>query len=374
MEELIGNKDLPNYTIGCSCHMYNHQHDSEDNKWIIYDTEGGIDRYLICHCCNAYNYITHSSNIEESNLIWYNRKLFDEDLEILRSFKGKVNRIPGGQMFRSKATQNRILNQVKEFIPNNFTFHPKTFIMPEDYDKYVEHAQKTNELMIFKPAEGSMGVGISLIRSPSELPESYFEIDAVVQKYVENPLLINNKKWDMRIIVLITGVNPMKCYFSTEYGGYGRFCTEDYNIADTQNSCSFLTNYYINRHSDKYVKSNEETESEEMITGKMCLVDLWKIIQKYYPHVNIEEDICLKIKNLVKNVISTCRGHLELKFNEFTKQDVSKEDNDKFYQHLGFDVMLDENFDPHLCEVDAYPSMNILFQKPNCDGTEQTEI
>jgi len=42
--------------------------------------------------------------------------------------------------------------------------------------------------------------------------------DCVIQRYISNPLLINKKKWDMRVYVLIHGVNPMKAYVATDYG------------------------------------------------------------------------------------------------------------------------------------------------------------
>ena len=48
----------------------------------------------------------------------------------------------------------------------------------------------------------------------------------LVQRYIKTPILIDKKKFDLRLYVLIKGFDPIEAYLCDE--GLGRFCTEDY--------------------------------------------------------------------------------------------------------------------------------------------------
>ena len=51
---------------------------------------------------------------------------------------------------------------------------------------------------------------------PSTQTEPY-----IVQKYIHNPLLVGNKKFDLRIYVLVVSHNPLTIYLYRS--GFGRF-------------------------------------------------------------------------------------------------------------------------------------------------------
>ena len=74
----------------------------------------------------------------------------------------------------------------------------------------------------------------------------------VISKYLENPLLVGGKKFDLRLYVLVTSFRPLKVYTYEE--GFARFCTEQYNndVTDIENMYVHLTNVAIQKQSDKY--------------------------------------------------------------------------------------------------------------------------
>ena len=74
--------------------------------------------------------------------------------------------------------------------------------------------------------------------------------------YIPNPLLLRSRKFDLRIYVLVTRCDPaLRVYLFRD--GLCRLCTEDYCSPDTGNMacltdrCAHLTNYSVNKLSDK---------------------------------------------------------------------------------------------------------------------------
>ena len=99
-----------------------------------------------------------------------------------------------------------------------------------------------------KPSQSSQGKGIYIVDRLAEVPTDKNE-KTVICKYISNPLLINNHKFDLRIYVLVTCIDPLRIYIYNE--GLVRFASEPYDQNGTKkNLYSHLTNYSINKKSD----------------------------------------------------------------------------------------------------------------------------
>ena len=68
----------------------------------------------------------------------------------------------------------------------------------------------------------------------------------MLQKYISDPLLIGGYKWDMRVYVMVTSMNPLKIYLYNE--GLVRFSTDKYDLKSLDNKFSHLTNTSINKY------------------------------------------------------------------------------------------------------------------------------
>ena len=79
---------------------------------------------------------------------------------------------------------------------------------------------------------------------------------------MKNPFLINKLKFDLRVYVLITCIVPLRVYIYDE--GLTRFATEEYtnDPEKIENNFIHLTNFSINKESEKFVNNNNPEEAE----------------------------------------------------------------------------------------------------------------
>jgi len=72
------------------------------------------------------------------------------------------------------------------------------------------------------------------------MKESY-----VICRYIDRPLLVGGKKFDLRIYVLVTSYRPLKVWLSS--CGFARFCNEKYSsdLSEIDNMMIHLTNVAI---------------------------------------------------------------------------------------------------------------------------------
>jgi hypothetical protein len=79
-----------------------------------------------------------------------------------------------------------------------------------------------------------------------------------VQEYLDRPLLVDYKKFDLRIYVLVTSIDPLIAFIGEE--AMVRFCTEDYQKPSKENMhkvLGHLTNFSLNKLSDKFVNTKD---------------------------------------------------------------------------------------------------------------------
>ena len=69
----------------------------------------------------------------------------------------------------------------------------------------------------------------------------------VISRYIDQPLLVGSKKFDLRIYVLVMSYRQLKVWLSTK--GFARFCNEKYSseISDLDNMMIHLTNVAIQK-------------------------------------------------------------------------------------------------------------------------------
>ena len=106
---------------------------------------------------------------------------------------------------------------------------PDIFLLPDELQDLEIHMRHfPNQTFICKPSKGRGVEGISLVRKFTDLPKNAFLNEYLIQRYIENPLLVSNKKFDIRLYVVIKGVDPIEAYVCDE--GLALFATVSLNL------------------------------------------------------------------------------------------------------------------------------------------------
>ncbi|XP_064224248.1 polyglutamylase complex subunit TTLL1 isoform X4 [Aotus nancymaae] len=140
-------------------------------------------------------------------------------------------------------------------------FVPVTYMLPADYNLFVEEFRKSpSSTWIMKPCGKAQGKGIFLINKLSQIKKwsrdsktSSFVSQSnkeayVISLYINNPLLIGGRKFDLRLYVLVSTYRPLRCYMYKL--GFCRFCTVKYtpSTSELDNMFVHLTNVAIQKH------------------------------------------------------------------------------------------------------------------------------
>lgn len=96
--------------------------------------------------------------------------------------------------------------------PVAFNVTPHSWILPDSFDEFQVHkdcVSAQNKFYILKPTNSSCGRGIKVVHG-SSLTQNMK--DTIICSYIDRPLLIRNKKFDMRMYVLVSSFNPLRVY------------------------------------------------------------------------------------------------------------------------------------------------------------------
>ena len=234
--------------------------------------------------------------------------------------------------------------------PDDYNFLPKTYSYPEDEEiiteKFKNYKLNIDDLWIIKPKFGTLGKGINIFKNLNSIPDEF-----LLSKYISRPHLLYNKKYDLRIYVLVTGIAPLKIYLYQE--GLVRLASEKYSfdLNKINDNYIHLTNVGLNKESRKYKKS---LGSDSDQYDKWAFKTYKKYLLKKYPkNPNLFDTIFNKISDIViKTIIS---GEKKI----YDKIENSYLEHSNFFHLFGFDILPDENFNLYLLEVNNRPQMTL---------------
>lgn len=193
----------------------------------------------------------------------------------------------------------------------------------------------TANLWIQKPNGSSRGRGIRVFTNLEDI-EAYWaacDCDMVVMKYIERPLLIRRRKFDIRHWVVISNLDPVCVWSFEDY--YIRLSLNDYNEQDPDNIFAHLTN---NSVAKKNKKLYSQIYAHSMLTKKQFI----RYCKELSPDFSAKS-FHKQMQSLMVDTIQSGQFNLVPRRKSFTV--------------LGFDLMVDTAFKIWLIEVNSSPSM-----------------
>ena len=234
------------------------------------------------------------------------------------------------------------------------TFHIKDGGSDEEFSRFVEvyremEREKGRNIWIIKPGENTnRGTGIAVfsgleeikaeINTNSTCPVSGQKRTFIVQKYIENPLLVSRRKFDIRCYGLVTAVNGViQGYYYKE--GYLRTSSKEFSLKDVENRLIHLTNDAVQKFSDDYGKFESG--------NKLSYSDLQRYFDAHLPGASVHLQILPQIRQIVKETFEATFMKLN-----FDRRMYS-------FEVLGYDFMVDTNLKVWLIEVNTNPCLEL---------------
>lgn len=230
---------------------------------------------------------------------------------------------------------------------------PDTFEIPSETALFLAEAKskKAQTLWIAKPSGSSQGRGIFLFKkvkefeewkknkdwTPKEIQRSNDPADKgliqeiwIVQKYISNPYLLQGRKFDIRMYVLVTSFSPLTVWIARD--GFARISGIDYSKNDLSDNCMHLTNSAI------------QLSGKNASQGRK-----WDIqnLRLFLNAMHSREPIDELFQNIAKVVITTLKS-----------VDSHLMGIKHYFELYGFDILLKDDLSICLLEVNSAPSMS----------------
>ncbi|XP_067660709.1 tubulin polyglutamylase TTLL11-like [Haliotis asinina] len=277
---------------------------------------------------------------------------------------GRVNKFPGIQEMLSKINLCRTLDFMRNLFPSDYDFYPRSWFLPYQFHEFsnevrqlLEKKVKPKPTYIVKPSEGSQGEGIYLLREPTQY-NSHNGRCHIVQEYLSNVFLLEKFKFDLRVYVTVTNVEPLEFYICKE--GLARFSTIPYENPTNKNLQEVfmhLTNYSLNKRSSTFNQSEKDEEGSKR--------KLTSVFQQMDAMGHDTDWIWEQIEHIVCKTMIAIVG--ELKIHTQTSMPSGKP-GPTCFQILGFDILLLKSLKPILLEVNANPSLSIFGEQEVVPG------
>ena len=232
-----------------------------------------------------------------------------------------------------------------------FSHLPLTYLIEEGAAEEMQQfeqrysLQEGRNLWIVKPGENTnCGYGIQVsgdlatIKTLVKGASRYRHRTFLIQKYIENPLLINRRKFDIRCYGLVTSFHShVQGYFY--HDGYLRTSSREFSLSNVDDRFIHLTNDAVQKTAEDYGRFEN--------ANKLSYAEFERFLKNHHPKVDFWKDIWPQIRQITIDTFRATWGKLDPKRRCYT------------FEILGYDFMIDSNFHVWLIEVNTNPCLSL---------------
>ena len=203
------------------------------------------------------------------------------------------------------------------------------------------HIDGMHNIWIVKPGGKSRGRGIKCFNNLEDIwtyvRQDYSE-KWVVQKYIERPLIVYGRKFDIRQWVLVTDWNPLTVWMYKEC--YLRFAVENFDLLNLD-SYIHLCNNSIVTYSDRFEKAAGEIESD----GNMWSMERFQtyLAEEHKAGDAVQTKILPQIREIITESLRSAQNTVK--------------DRNETCQVFGYDFLVADDMNVWLLKINSSPTM-----------------
>lgn len=282
----------------------------------------------------GYKRVNGTDGSEDWDVLWSHDYPFSTVLKHQLHPHQRVNHFPGSGFITNKVSL--ATTDLKDV--------PKAFHLPKDKDKFLEHAKSHPKKLWVKKSNAHRGIQVEDALTMNLSTEGTF-----VQEFIHNPLLIDGKKFDVGIYVMMTSIDPLRVYFLANEALL-RFCAKPYlpfNSSDL----------------DSYVVGDDYTPIWDIPSLKPYFKDtnlnMKESLNAYLRDIGKDPEIMWKkIEGVISDVYVA-------KASQISKLTSIVGSPRHFFELVRFDFVVDEDLNVYVMEANMSPNLSSSHFAPN---------
>ncbi|KAJ6658788.1 hypothetical protein lerEdw1_019710 [Lerista edwardsae] len=292
-----------------------------------------------------YNFREGTEEVEGEQLLYQipNNKILTTKIGLLMNLR-EYERV------MRKISKNCKVLRMDEFFPETFRLDTK-----DERDIFFD-IYREPQIWICKPTGSNQGRGIFLLKNQCEIKELQAKLQnleddpiykklpykipqaRIVQRYIDRPLLLEGKKFDVRSYLLIACTVPYMLFFGH---GYARLTCLNYNPR-SDDLTAHLTNQYVQKKSPMYSTLKEETVWQ-MDRFNNYVNERFRLT-KGLPKDWVFNGFTKRMKEIMLQCFLAVKSKLDCKLG--------------YFDLIGCDFLIDEDFKVWLLEMNANPALH----------------